>query len=166
MSVAIAGIIVLGIVSIGFQRATAEQSDITGKVVGVVDGDTLDILTPDKRNLRIRLSGIDAPEKKQPFGMDSKKHLSKLAFNCTASIRVINTDRYGRIVGDVHACGSDVNEGMLRAGYAWVYDQYVERSRESEWKALEKKAKAKGKGLWSDPDVEPIEPWLWRKGQR
>lgn len=149
----------------GMTKEAGEGEVIKGRVVGVIDGDTLDILTPEKEKIRIRLSGIDAPEKSQPFGKKAKKFLSHLAFDCTASVKVVDTDIFKRKVGLVHACGSNVNEEMIRNGYAWVYRNYVDPKHKSRWIELEQQAKKARKGLWGGSE-DPIEPWRWRKGER
>ena len=131
-----------------------------GKVVKIADGDTLTILV-DNQQLKIRLSDIDTPEKKQPFGTRAKQALSELAFGKQARVVEVTVDRYGRIVGRVYVDGLDVNAVLVRGGYAWVYRKY---SQDSELLKLEAQAKQKGLGLWADPS--PIPPWEWRRGRR
>ena len=131
-----------------------------GKVVKVVDGDTLTILV-DKQQLKIRLSDIDTPERKQPFGTKAKQALSDLAFGKQARVIEVTTDRYGRIVGRVYVEGIDVNRELVAQGYAWVYRKY---SDDAELLRLESEAKQKGLGLWAEPN--PIPPWEWRRGRR
>ncbi len=88
---------------------TANAETITGLVVGVADGDTITVLDADKVQHKIRLSGIDAPEKKQPFGNRSKESLSDLAFDKTVNVETSKRDRYGRQIGKVLVNGRDVN---------------------------------------------------------
>jgi endonuclease YncB( thermonuclease family) len=164
-ALAVAALVATGVLFADLRASSGVENAVSGRVVGVVDGDTLDILTTDKQNLRIRLWGIDAPEKSQPFGQASKHQLSRLAYNCTATVEVMDTDRYGRHVGLVHACGSDLNEAMIRTGHAWVYRKYVEPSHASRWLEMEKHAKDARKGLWGSSEP-PIAPWSWREGER
>lgn len=165
LSLVVASLVILGVLFTGDGANAGSQETISGRVVGVVDGDTIDILTPEKENIRVRLSGIDAPEKNQPYGQASKHYLSRLAYSCTAKVEVIDTDRYGRTIGQVHACGSDLNEAMIHAGYAWVYRKYVEPKHEAQWLKVEANARASRKGLWGGVET-PVEPWVWRKGGR
>ncbi len=103
---------------------TAHAETITGRVVGVVDGDTITVLDADKVQHKIRLSGIDAPEKKQPFGNRSKESLSALAFDKTVNVETSKRDRYGRQIGKVLVNGRDVNPVQVERGMASFYRQY------------------------------------------
>ncbi len=123
-------------------------------------GDTL-VLLVDHQQHKIRLSDIDTPERKQPFGTRAKQALSELAFGKQARVVEVTVDRYGRIVGRVFVDGIDVNRELVAQGYAWVYRKY---SQDEELLKLEAQAKEKGLGLWADPD--PIPPWEWRRGRR
>ncbi len=131
-----------------------------GKVIKIADGDTLTILV-DSQQRKIRLSDIDTPERKQPFGTRAKQALSELAFGKQARVVEVTVDRYGRIVGRVYVDGLDVNAVLVRGGYAWVYRKY---SNDADLLDLEAQAKQKGLGLWADPN--PIPPWEWRRGKR
>jgi endonuclease YncB( thermonuclease family) len=131
-----------------------------GKFIKIADGDTLTILV-DKQQLKIRLSDIDTPERKQPFGTKAKQALSDLAFGKQARVVEVAVDRYGRIVDRVYVDGLDVNAVLVRGGYAWVYRKY---SQDGKLLNLEAQAKEKGLGLWADPN--PIPPWEWRRGRR
>ncbi len=130
-----------------------------GKVVRIVDGDTLVLLVDEKQH-KIRLSDIDTPERKQSFGSRAKQALSDLAFGKQARVNEITIDRYGRIVGRVYVDGIDVNRELVAQGFAWVYRKY---SNDAELLELEAQAMEKGLGLWADPD--PIPPWEWRRGR-
>ena len=94
-----------------------------GKVIKIADGDTLTLLV-GSRQLKIRLSDIDTPEKKQPFGTRAKQALSELAFGKLARVVEVTVDRYGRIVGRVYVDGTDVNRELVAQGFAWVYRKY------------------------------------------
>lgn len=133
---------------------------IHGKVVGVADGDTLTILSPDHIQTRIRLFGIDAPEKSQAFGQKSKASLSDLVFGQEVDVIVETLDRYGRTVGTVIYRGSDVNLEQVRRGMAWVYRKY---SRDPNYLAAESEARTTQRGLWIDEEPRP--PWVYRHGE-
>jgi endonuclease YncB( thermonuclease family) len=98
-----------------------------GKVVGVADGDTLTLLSPDHIQTRIRLFGIDAPEKSQAFGQRSKASLSDLVFGRDVDVIVQTLDRYGRTVGRVSHKGNDINLEQVRQGMAWILPKIFER---------------------------------------
>jgi micrococcal nuclease len=101
-------------------------STYTGKVVGVHDGDTLTLLTADKRQIKVRLAEIDTPESRQPYGSRAKQALSDKVFGKTITLEPETVDRYGRVVGYVILDGRDVNREMVREGHAWVYRQYLQ----------------------------------------
>tara|TARA_R110002049_G_scaffold298517_3_gene488295 strand:- start:374 stop:664 length:291 start_codon:yes stop_codon:yes gene_type:complete len=90
-------------------------------VISIADGDTLTILTNPNKQVKIRLAGIDTPEKAQPFGNKAKQALAKLTFQQQVLIEVETTDKYGRTVGKVIVNGTDVNAELVRQGMAWVY---------------------------------------------
>ncbi len=96
--------------------------------MGIADGDTLTILDTSNQQHRIRLYGIDAPEKKQPFGSRSKQNLAALAFAKHAVVEWTKPDRYGRIIGKVIVDGQDVGLRQIEAGLAWWYRKYVPRA--------------------------------------
>jgi micrococcal nuclease len=137
---------------ISFQHPT-----LTGKVVGVKDGDTVEILSNGK-HIVIRLMGIDCPEKRQAFGQKAKQFTSDLCFN--KEVRVIShgKDRYGRILGDIYLLdGVFVNKEIIQEGFAWHYKKY---SSDTIFSNLEKSAREKRIGIWSG---NPIPPWDFRK---
>ncbi len=133
------------------------QPDIEGRIVGITDGDTVTLLTADKTQIKIRLEGIDAPEKKQPFGQKAKEELSTLIFGKDVVIHWKSKDRYQRVIGRINCAGLDVNLEMVKRGMAWRYDKY---SKEKAFIDAQAEAKAAGRGLWTDK--EPIAPWEWR----
>ena len=137
----------------------ASADALTGRVVGISDGDTLTLLDASKVQHKIRLAAIDAPEKSQAFGNKSKQALSDLCFDKQASIKVVDTDRYGRTVGEVSCGATNANEAMVRSGMAWVYRKYA-KGYPGLYK-LEDEAKASKRGVWADPN--PVPPWEWRK---
>jgi micrococcal nuclease len=135
----------------------------TGKCVGVTDGDTITVMHNGVGE-KIRLYGIDTPEKRQDFGSKAKWFLSDLVFKKVVEVQPQDTDRYGRTVGIVFVSGLNVNREIVKAGYAWVYQRYCTRAFCNEWQDLESTARRNGIGLWSHPD--PIPPWQFRRDQR
>lgn len=133
---------------------------LTGRVVSVIDGDTLTVLVAGNRQVRVRLAGIDAPEHDQPFGQRSRQSLAELALDGSATVAVWKTDDYRRIVGTVTVAGVDVEAEQIRRGLAWVYRHYSDDAR---LLALEAEAKAARRGLWTD--ANPVPPWDWRHGE-
>ena len=127
--------------------------DFQGKVVSIADGDTVTVLR-GREQVKVRLNGIDAPEKNQSFGTKSKDALAALAFGNTVTVRSSGTDRYGRTLGVIVADGVNVNEQLVANGWAWHYKQY---STDAKLAQLEASAKAGGKGLWADPNQSS--PW-------
>ena len=139
-------------------------ADLTGKVVGISDGDTLTLLVPDGtsfKQVKVRLGEIDTPESKQPYGTRARQTLSDLAYNQQARVVVQDTDRYGRTVGRVYVGAVDVNAEMVKQGAAWAYRQYL---KDQSLLKLEADAKAAKRGLWGLPEAERCPPWDWRKG--
>lgn len=130
--------------------------ELTGKVVGIADGDTLTVLV-DRKPVKVRLEGIDAPERSQAFGARSREKLSELVFGKTVRVVTYGTDRYGRTLGVVFIDGENVNAKMIESGLAWHYKRY---SSDAELDRLERDARREKRGLWSDP--APVEPWNWR----
>ena len=140
-----------------FLFATSTQA-WTGRVVGVLDGDTIDVMNAGRAE-RIRLQGIDCPEKSQPFGSRAKQFTSDLVFGKTVEVQSIEKDRYGRTIGWIFIEGHNVNEAILTAGYAWHYKRY---SSDQNLAIAEIAAKEKKIGLWVDQN--PIPPWDFRRG--
>lgn len=140
---------------------------LRGKVIAVSDGDTLTVLDEDLHTHKIRLAGIDAPEKNQPFGRQAKQHLSDLVFNANVSVEHNKVDRYGRTIGKIFLNGQDVNLQQIEAGLAWHYKAYEKEQSTADrniYRAAESVARLKKIGLWRDSD--PVPPWDWRKQGR
>jgi endonuclease YncB( thermonuclease family) len=147
---------------------------IAGRVVGVSDGDTITVLDAAKQQHKIRLSGIDAPEKAQAFGNVAKQRMSDMVFNKEVRVDTRKQDKYGRTIGRVWVasaeckaseCPKTLDAGMalLTMGLAWHYKQYAKEQPEEEreqYSFADTEARAKKVGLWSDP--KPIPPWEWR----
>lgn len=147
-----------------FVQSTVLASELVGHVVGVLDGDTIDVLTPTKTQVRVRLAGIDAPEKGQAFGNVAKKELSDLVFGKQVTVEWRKKDRYGRTVGKVIVDGVDANLKMVEAGLAWHYKQYAREQSPADrasYDRAEEDARATGIGLWGDK--QPVPPWEFRK---
>ena len=140
---------------------------IEGRVVAIADGDTITVLDADKVQHRIRLGGIDAPEKRQAFGARSKQSLSDIVFNRAVTVETGKTDRYGRAIGKVLVDGIDANLQQVSRGFAWHFKAY-EREQSANDRQLydfaQGEAKGARRGLWQD--AEPVAPWDWRKGLR
>ena len=134
-----------------------DAAPLKGRVIGVLDGDTISLIDHDHRSLRIRLAQIDAPEKHQPFGAASKQSLSSLVFGKDVLIDIVDKDRYGRSVAKIHIDEMDVNLEQVRRGMAWVYEKYA---RESRYFNVQLEAKKERRGLWKDQDPTP--PWTYR----
>lgn len=150
-----------------FATSTLRAETFTGRVVGVTDGDTLKLLTDFKQSVKIRLAGIDSPEKAQDFGQRAKQNLSDLAFDREAIAECTKRDRYQRLICVVSVDGTDVGLEQVRAGMAWWYRQFISEqtvSQRTKYEIAEATAKAARTGLWSQPS--PIPPWDWRKGMR
>lgn len=145
----------------------AQADTLYGRVVGIADGDTLTILDANREQHRIRLAGIDAPERKQPFGQASKQSLSDLAYDRDVDVEWRKTDRYGRIIGKVLVSGQDANLIQIKKGMAWHYKKYESEQPVADRKvyaAAENRARQQRQGLWREQ--LPITPWDWRKGSR
>lgn len=147
------------------QALHAQAETFTGRVIGVADGDTLTVLDERRQQHKIRLAGIDAPEKRQPFGGRSKQNLAAMAFNKNVVVEWNKRDRYGRTVGKVMVNGVDANLEQINAGMAWWYRDYAkEQSPEDrrQYEQAEAKAQMSRTGLWSDKN--PVPPWDFRHG--
>lgn len=144
------------------KKPLRELTVFTGKVVGIKDGDTFEVLY-DGIPERVRLAEIDCPENSQAFGKNAKQYASDLCFGKTVTITSDGKrDRYKRIVGTITTQdGVNVNESLVKAGLAWHYKYYSDSETLSR---LEEQAREKKLGLWADKD--PVAPWDWRKERR
>jgi len=135
--------------------------------VRIADGDTATVLDSSNKQFKIRLTGIDAPEKKQAFGNKSKQSLSAMIFNKQVTVEYDKKDRYGRTLGKIIVNGVDANLEQVKAGMAWHYKHYQKDQTladRSLYAQAEDQAKAERQGLWVD--ANPIPPWEWRKQHR
>lgn len=148
-----------------FLSQTSFAYEVTGKVIGVSDGDTIKVLTPEKQVIKVRLAEIDTPEKAQPYGQKAKQALSDAVFRKQVTLDIETTDRYGRKVAQVYTNDNWINGALVASGYAWVYRKYAKTNKERLLN-LEQQAKAAKRGLWSLPEAQRVPPWEWRKNNR
>jgi endonuclease YncB( thermonuclease family) len=144
---------------------SANAETLTGYVVSIADGDTLTLLDANRQQHKIRLAGIDAPEKSQGFGDRSKQSLAVLVFNKNVTVEWNKLDRYGRTIGKIMVNGVDANLEQVRTGMAWWYRDYAkEQSPEdrAKYEQAEVMAKQQRFGLWQDANSMP--PWDFRHG--
>tara|TARA_B100000767_G_C19575805_1_gene455189 strand:+ start:136 stop:639 length:504 start_codon:yes stop_codon:yes gene_type:complete len=150
--------------------------DISGTVVSVTDGDTIKVLDDKNIQYKVRLTGIDAPERGQPFATRSKEHLASMVAGKAVFVESDKTDRYGRVLGkvwvqplDCNTCAKtlDTNYAQLLTGMAWWYRYYASQQSledQGRYESAEADASHRNLGLWVDPS--PINPYQWRKGKR
>lgn len=131
------------------------------RVIGVMDGDTVKVLSSDHQQMKCRLFGIDAPEKAMNYGERSKQSLSDMVFQKHVSVTVVDQDQYGRSVCRIILNGVDVNKVQLQRGLAWHYSRY---SKDASYAEAERAARQQRLGLWADPN--PIAPWSFRRSER
>ena len=143
--------------------AFADYLDCPCKVVKVSDGDTVHVLDQSRTKHKIRLGGIDAPERKQAFGKKSKENLAKYVAGQNVEVEYDKRDRYGRIIGKIIKDGQDINLLQIKDGFAWHYKEYQREQSELDrmlYSSAEIEARNIKMGLWSDPAVPP---WEYRK---
>ena len=148
------------------REATIQDTDlrvVNGTVVGIADGDTITVLTPDLEEVKVRLANVDAPERGQPWGNRSKQVLSSLVSGREVRVRQTDVDRWGRIVGHVSVETQDVNREMVAQGAAWAFRRYLSDPSLIEVEAFAKRDRL---GLWAMPEAETVPPWEWRQGVR
>jgi len=160
----------LFIMAVGSLVACSALASEPVRVVRVLDGDTVDVLTQGQKTLRIRLANIDAPERGQPYGNVARQALATLIHGRTVTLDRTSVDHYGRTIGLIHVADPgckaapcpaiNVNARLVKQGYAWVYTQY---NKDAELPALEQAARAGRLGLWKDP--APVSPWSYRRAK-
>lgn len=137
-------------------------STVSGKVISIIDGDTYDALLQGNKTIRVRMEGIDAPEKGMPFYQKSKKYLSSLCFGKQIVIKITGVDNHERFLAFSYLeDGKEISQEMIKAGFAWHFKRY---NSDSEFSKLELQAKTLRKGLWIDEN--PMPPWENRKLHR
>ena len=139
---------------------SSNAETIKGKVISVIDGDTIKV-SVKRKSYKIRLQNIDAPEKKQAFGEQSKRALSRKIFRKKVKIKITKTDRYNRKIGTVFYKNRNINLEMVQDGYAWNYQKY---SNDIRFITAEKQARANRKRIWSRKKAIP--PWEFRRKKR
>jgi endonuclease YncB( thermonuclease family) len=155
-------LVTLLLLQLGAAAAQGGKPFLEGRVVAVLDGDTIDVLIDGARR-RIRLAGIDTPERGQPWAERAKQALSERVYGKQIQINEIALDRYGRTVGEVYADNVCVGCELVREGHAWVYLYF---SQDPVLLELEAQARAAGRGLWSLPESQRTPPWEWRREHR
>jgi endonuclease YncB( thermonuclease family) len=140
---------------------TTEKGVISGKVISVADGDTMTILTAEKKQIKIRMLGIDAPERGQDFGTVARQQLNNLCYGKTVTVENKGEDQYGRVLGVVYIDGMNVNEYMVRNGLAWYYRHFVNDPRLD---SLEQLARTEKVNIWSMKN--PMSPYEFRKSRK
>lgn len=162
----------------GRPKSFAEEQILSGRVVRIIDGDTIDVLDDSKTPRRIRLAGIDTPERGKPFFKRASQHLAGLVHGKDVEVRWQKIDPFNRCVGKVWVadptCATapcpkslDANLAQIQAGFAWWYRRYArEQSPEDRatYEAAEQRAREARLGLWVDPDPAP--PWKGRTQKR
>ena len=139
-----------------------QASEFSAPVISVLDGDTVEVLHSNHPE-RIRLHGIDCPEKGQSYGHKAKQATSALVFGKEVTLRTHGKDRYGRTIADVLLEDeTNVNHKLVKDGWCWWYRKYAPDN--TELKRLEQDARNAKKGLWTEP--APVPPWEWRKSRR
>ena len=133
-------------------------ADFEAKVIGVLDGDTIDVLH-EKKQERIRLYGIDCPEKGQSFGQKAKQATSALLFDKDVRIETHGRDKHRRTLGTVFQGEVNINQVLVKEGWCWWFSKFV--PKDVVLKQLEQEAKDGNKGLWADQN--PVPPWLYRR---
>ena len=157
-------------------QAIADNTEVIGKVVSVTDGDTINLLDAANNEIKVRLSGVDAPERGQPYANVSREHLARMVAGKEVRVETTKTYPYGRTVGkvwlqpsDCPTCGKtlDASLAQITAGMAWWYRYYAEEQSPEDrgrYESAEDEARTRKWGLWADPD--PINPYEWRKAHR
>jgi endonuclease YncB( thermonuclease family) len=150
----------VGILLLGPNFAFA--SNFSAPVIAVIDGDTIEVLH-DRHSERIRLNGIDCPEKGQAYGHKAKDAVADLVFGKQVILQTYGLDKYGRTIADVQLHdGTNVNQRLVKDGWCWWYRKYAPGNAELE--KLEKDARDAKKGVWADS--APVPPWIYRKAKR
>ena len=147
------------------------RADFTAKVQRVVDGDTVHVIDKAGKKFKVRLTGIDAPEKNQPYGLASTYKLTEILINKLVLLKSkpnngkpYTIDRYKRVLAKIILDGRDINLSQVLRGYAWHFKRYQKQQSPSDrelYSEAEIDAKKNELGLWGEKN--PIAPWKWRK---
>ena len=141
--------------------AAADPEQFTARVVSIADGDTLTVSDAASVQHKVRLQGIDAPERGQPFGTVARERLAALVMGKTVTVHNDGRDKWGRTLGRIEIEGQDVNRQMVADGMAW---HYVKFNNDARLAAAERAARAAKRGLWGD--AKPVPPWEWRATEK
>ena len=156
-------LVLIGSLSIFYSCSRETTKSVSGKVVKIADGDTITILDAQNIQHKIRLQGIDAPERIQDFGAVSREHLGSLVFGKYVKIEYDKVDWRGRLIGKVWIDGNDECLEQLKAGLAWHYKEFEREQTPADrqlYANAEQEARAQKRGLWKDP--APTPPWEYR----
>lgn len=137
---------------------------LVGTVTRIVDGDTIDVKL-SSGPIRIRLHGIDTPEKGQPWGKEASAALSHLVLNRQVEIEPFEQDRYERLIGRVYVGETDINGELVKQGHAWAFRQYMTKA-DARYCTFEQGARKAKRGLWTAKAEETLPPWSWRSLQK
>ncbi len=149
------------------QDVKSSKTFVSGKVIAIADGDTVTVLTEENEQFKVRLAGIDCPEKTQAFGNRAKKALSEKVFGQNVRIEHRGKDQYGRTLGIVMMGNIDINEYMIAQGVAWHFKRYASSQPQEEadrYSKAEEIARKNKKGLWVQDNPTP--PWKFREDQK
>ena len=143
-----------------------ERGDLVAPLtlVRAFDGDSMILRHPERGVIKARLAGIDAPEKAQPYGIESRKRLERLLASGRVSARALKLDGFGRWIVTVDIDGQDLGETLIREGMAWYFRKYerdLPKALRSRYDAAEDEARRKRRGLWQTED--PLAPWVYRQ---
>ncbi len=142
---------------------SAIAESLRGEVVALADGDTITVLDSNKQQHKVRIAGIDAPEKRQPHGQSSKDSLASMVFRQQVTILWSKRDRYGRVIGKVVVGGRDAGLEQVSRGMAWHYKAYMREQSSADqerYAQAEQEARTRTRGLWKD--ANPVAPWDYR----
>ncbi|WP_083760678.1 thermonuclease family protein [Robiginitalea biformata] len=139
-------------------NSQAKIEELTGRVVGITDGDTFTLLKHDSTTVKIRLASIDCPERKQAYSAKAKEFVSNAIFGKEVRVEIQSFDRYRRAIALVYYGRKCLNEELLKNGFAWHYKKY---SKDARLQSMEDKARKLRRGLWAD--AHPVAPWNWRE---
>lgn len=148
----------------GLQAFLGGNSLDSCQIVSIYDGDTMTLQCPgEEKKTKVRLYCIDTPEMQQkPWGKKSRDHLRQLADSGSVKVVQVDTDRYGRVVGEVYRADTNLNLSQVEQGMAAVYDRYCKKS---DYDKAEQQAQAAKKGIWAEEGLHQ-RPWDWRKQNR
>lgn len=142
----------------------ANADELSGRVTDIASGDSITIIDASGVEYKVRLSGIDAPEKQQPFGQESKKSLADLVYGKEVTVNWIKRDYHKRVVGKVMLNKTDVNLEQVKRGVAWVFKHFVNdpySQDQADYVDAQEQAEDRRLGLWTQKD--PIPPWEFRR---